>query len=193
MYDFDQLLPTEILNRLDSKNVDIDLILNGKDCHGQWPNCRISVGENEIFNGPIIQQQLIKESRDIINSPAVIKIEYYGKTDQHTKINDQGEIIANQMVEISQFKLNGVDIIKNGLIYQAEYFMQLDTNKETYFNEHGIPTKNHDYHFYENGIWSLQIEIPVLLYIINNTKQMETFEKTPYNNIIRDIIKKLEI
>lgn len=193
MDNFDQLLSPEILDRLDSKNVNIDIELNSEDCNGRWPSCRVLIGEHEIFNGSVVHQQVIRESRNINDSSTFIKIEYYSKTSQDTKINNQGEIIANQMIGISKFKLNGVDIIRNGLIYRAEYVMKLDSSKEQHFKKHNISIRNHDYHFYENGVWSLQIEIPVLTYIINIIKQVETFEKIPYDNIIKDIIKKLEI
>ena len=71
--------------------------------------------------------------------------------------------------------------------------MQLDPDKEKYFNENNKATSNHNYHFYENGTWTLQIGIPVLTYIINTLKQVETYEKLPYDDIMIAIIKKLEI
>jgi hypothetical protein len=180
MDNFNQILPPEVSDRLDLRNVDIDLTLDSEDCEGRWPRCRITIGDHEIFNDPIVRQQTIVDSKNIYDSSAEIRIEYYGKESTDTKINDQGQIIANQKMGISKFKLNGVDIIKNGLIYRAEYSMELDPDKQRYFKEHSISTKHHDYHFYENGVWSLQIEIPVLTYIINITKQVETFEKIPY-------------
>jgi hypothetical protein len=194
MDNFNQILPPEILERLDSRNINIDLILDSKECEGRWPRCCVSINQQEIFNGSIIEQQEIQFSTVIIDDNVVnIKIEYYNKTSQDTKVDDHRNIVANQSLNISKFKLNGVDIIKNGMIYQAKFVMNLDLNKEKYFKEHNIPDRNHDYHFYENGTWTLQIEIPVLTFIINRTKQVETFEKIPYDNIIEDIIKKLEL
>ena len=193
MDNFNQILPPEVSDRLDLRNVDIDLTLDSEDCEGRWPSCRITIGDYGIFDGDIVGQKTIVDSTDIYDSSAEIRIEYYGKESVDTKIDDQGQIVANQKMGISKFKLNGVDIIKNGLIYRAEYSMKLDPDKQRYFKEHNISTKHHDYHFYENGVWSLQIEIPVLTYIINITKQVETFEKIPYNNIIKNIIEKLEL
>jgi hypothetical protein len=193
MDNFNQFLPPEILDRLDLRNVNVDLTLDSVDCGGHWPDCRVTVGDHEIFNGTIVRQQTIVTSKDIYDSSTEIRIEYYGKESKDTKINAQGQIVANQNVQISKFKLNGVDIIKNGVIYQAKFVMNLDTNKKKYFKEHNIPDRNHDYHFYENGIWTLQIGLPVLTYIINNIKQTETFEKLPYDDIMMAIIQKLEI
>jgi hypothetical protein len=62
-----------------------------------------------------------------------------------------------------------------------------------YFKNNNIAGENHDYHFYENGTWTLQIGLPVLTYIINNVKQIETFEKIQYADTITEIIQKLEI
>jgi hypothetical protein len=192
MDNFNRILPLEILDRLESKTVSINLTLESQSCENRWPCCRILIDQQEVFNGPIIVQEVIQASIDVKDKTASITIEYYNKTSQDTKVNEQGNIINNQTLNISKFKLNEVDIIKNRLIYQAEFVMSLDADKAKYFKEHGISDKNHDYHFYENGIWSLQIQIPVLTYIINTTKQLETFEKIPYDNLIEDIIKKLE-
>lgn len=193
MDNFNQILPPEILDRLDSRNVNIDLILASEDCEGRWPCCCVSINQQEIFNGPIIKQEIIQLSTDIDDKIANIKIEYYNKTSQDTKVDNHGNIIANQNLSISKFKLNDVDIIKNGIIYQAEFVMNLDADKINYFKKNNISTENHDYHFYENGIWTLQIGLPVLTYIINNTKQTETFEKIPYDDTMIAIIQKLEI
>lgn len=193
MDNFYQLLSPKILDRLNSKNVDIDVEIYSEDCDGRWPNCQITIGEYIIFDGLVVQQQCITASRNINSNIVDIKIKYLGKTSQDTKVNNQGLIISNQKMGISKFKLNGIDIIKNGLIYRSEYIMQLDPDKEKYFNKNNIPTSNHDYHFFENGTWTLQIGLPVLTYIINTTKQVETFEKLSYDDIMMAIIRKLEI
>ena len=117
----------------------------------------------------------------------------YGKTDRDTRVNAQGEIIENQHISIKSFKINDIDFVKNNLIYRGLYKMSLSNSKRQHFEQLGIATETQDYHFYENGIWTLQIPFPVLTYIINSTKQLETFEKISYHNIIQDIIKKLGI
>jgi hypothetical protein len=193
MNNFNKLLPPKILDKLDCKNLTLDLLITGEDCQGRHPSCRVSINDNIIFDGYVIDQKIITFTGDIHNPTANIKIEYYGKTSQDTRVDSVGNIIANQKISVSKFILNDIDIIKNNLIHQAEYIMTLDPNKEKYFKENNIANRNHNYHLYENGQWSLQIGIPVLTYIINNTKQIETFEKIPYNNIMQTIIDKLGI
>jgi len=189
----DRLLDSNIKSKINLRNIDIDLELISKDCESRWPGCRVSIDDYEIFNGKVVNSQEIVTSYNSQKDTANINIEYYGKTNFDTKTNEQGTIISNQILSINQFKLNGVDIIKNGLIYKAIFQMNLDPAKQEYFSKHNIETVHHDYHFYENGIWSLQIQIPVLTYIINTTKHLETFERTPYNDIMMTIMDKLDI
>lgn len=195
MYNFENLLHEEIKQKLSDKNITLGITLSAKDCEQRWPRCRISLDNEIIFDNFIVNEQRIKFHKNFTDdrSICVLKLEMYGKTNQDTKIDNIGNIVSNQMIQIEKLFLNEIDIIKNNLIYQGKFKMTLDTNKIKYFKENNISIENHDYHFYENGIWTLQIGLPVLTYIINNTKQSETFEKIPYDDIMMAIVNKLEI
>lgn len=195
MYNFKNLLSTEIRKKLSAKSLNLIITLSAKDCDQRWPMCRISVDDELIFDSKIVSTQHIEFSKRFKDDVTIssLKIEMYGKTDKDTKIDSNGNIIDNQMMQIADLKLNGVDILKNNLIYRGKFIMKLDDNKITLFKNNNIPTENHDYHFYENGVWTLQIGLPVLTYIINSIKQTETFEKIPYDDTMIAIIQKLEI
>jgi hypothetical protein len=195
MYNLDSLLTSEIKDKLHKKDLSLSLTLTAIDCEGRWPQCKVLIDNKSIFEGEIKNQQTITFNTEfnITDDNFILSIERYGKTNQDTIIDSIGTIISNQVLQIADLKLNDVDIIKNNLVYRGKFIMNLDANKRVYFNDNNIPTENYDYHFYENGIWSLQIGLPVLTYIINNTKQTETFEKIPYDDVIMAIIQKLEI
>lgn len=195
MYNLDSLLSSEIKDKLRKKDLSLSLTISSIDCEGRWPHCRVLIDNKSIFEGEIKNTQTVTFNTEfnITDTNFTLSIERYGKTDKDTKIDSKGNIISNQMMQIADLKLNGVDILKNNLIYRGKFIMKLDDNKITFFKNNNIPTENYDYHFYENGIWTLQIGLPVLTYIINNTKQTETFEKLPYDDIMMAIIQKLEI
>lgn len=195
MYNFEHLLSPEIKQKLEIKNLNLIITLSSIDCDDRWPSCKITIDDELIFDGQIVKIQKIifnkNFSGDVDNFK--LNIEMYGKTNQDTKLDKNGNIASNQMLEISELKLNSIDIIKNGLIYQGKFVMQLSKDKISYFKNNNISTENHDHHFYENGSWTLQIGLPVLTYIINNIKKTETFERIPYNDTMMAIIQKLEI
>ena len=195
MHNLNNLLSAEISEKLRKKNLEISLTLSAKDCDGRWPRCQVLINDKIIFDDEIKKTADIvyKNNFDYDDNHVNFVINRYGKTDSDTKIDTNGNIIDNQMMEITKLMLNGIDIIKNNLIYQAKFVMDLSDNQLKYFKNNNIPSENHDYHFYENGQWTLQIGLPVLTYIINITKTTETFEQIPYSDVMNEIIEKLEI
>jgi hypothetical protein len=194
MYNLDNLLPAEILTRTQSKVVDLELVLVGEDCNGSWPKCNVKINDIKIFEGTVVKQQIIKYLNEFVTESSIsISINRYGKTESDTIINQKGDILSNQKLSIDKFKLNNIDLIKNNFIYNAEYVMDLPQKKLEYFVKHNIDTKNKDYHFYENGCWSLTMGLPILTYIINATKKLEAYETIDYQEIMLNIINKLGI
>lgn len=195
MHKLDNLLSTEIKKKLYRKNFDLILQLSAKDCDGRWPKCKVLINDKIIFDGEVQKNTdiLFKDEFDIDDSILILTIDRYGKTDNDTKIDKNGNIIDNQMVKITKLLLNEIDIMKNNLIYQGKFIMNLSNTQLKYFTKNNLPIENHDYHFYENGVWTLQIGLPVLTYIINTRKKIETFEKISYTDIMTKIVQKLEI
>lgn len=195
MYNLNNLLSAEIKEKLRRKNLNLILALSAKDCDGRWPRCRVLINDKIIFDDEVQANTniLFNNEFDTVDTTAIIAIHRYGKTIDDIKIDTDGNIIDNQMLQITKLILNGVDIMKNNMIYQGKFIMHLSDEQVKYFKNNDIPAENHDYHFYENGKWTLQIGLPVLTYIINSIKQTETFEKIPYDDIMMAIIKKLEM
>lgn len=195
MHNLNKLLPPELIEKLGQKDLELKLTLSAKDCENRWPKCQVFINDEMIFNDQVKNtvEILYKNHFTDADKQVNFTINRYGKTDSDTKIGKDGNIIANQMLEITSLMLNGIDIIKNNLIYQAKFVMDLSPNQVKYFESNNIPFENQDYHFYENGKWTLQIGLPVLTYIINITKTTETFEQIPYSDVMKEIIEKLEI
>jgi hypothetical protein len=195
MTNLDHLLPKEILEKVNSKSLELSLSLHGVDCLESWPKCRVLVNDLEIFDGIVTDQQIIKYSKVFSSNEqsVTIKIIRYGKTDTDTKITSDGTIINNQILSISDLILNGINAIENNLIYKGIFNMQLLPNKQEYFLKNNIKTQINDFHFYENGVWELYLELPILTYIINTRKKLETYETIGYKQIMLDIINKIGI
>lgn len=195
MYNLDYLLSTEIRKKLQRKTLNLILNLSSTDCSGRWPRCKVLINDETIFDNVVKRCTTILYNNEFADHEKLVTLSIYryGKTSKDTKVDKNGNILENQMLQISSFMLNDIDIMKNNMIYRGKFKMNLSDNVKQYFINNNINIENHDYHFYENGIWTLQIELPVLTCIINNVKRMETFEKISYDDIMVSIAKKLEI
>jgi len=188
-------LPQDILEKANSKTLELALSLLGIDCCGSWPKCKVLINDLEIFNGTVIDKQIIKYSKNFnINERSVtVKIVRYSKTNADTKTTSDGKITDNQILSIDELTLNGINAIENNLIYKGIFNMHLSPDKQEYFLKNNIDTQTNDYHFYENGTWELYLELPILTYIINTRKKLETYETIGYKQIMLNIINKLGI
>ena len=194
MNSLDRILPLEILEKINSKHLDLELTLTGVDCCGSWPKCKVLANDIKIFDGNVIREKSIKFSFVFKNvESVVIKIVRYGKTSMDTKIDIADKITDNQILSIGTMKINGVDLIKNNFIYTGKYTMHLSPAQKQYFLDHDIDTENSNYHFYENGEWHLYLEFPILTYIINKRKKLESYELISYQQTLNNIINKLGI
>jgi hypothetical protein len=195
MINLDQLLPKDILDKVNSKTLELSLSLVGQDCCGSWPKCKILINNLEIFDGTVIDKQIVKYSKIFNNNDhsVTIKIIRYGKTNIDTRTTSDGKITDNQILSINELMLNGINTIENNLIYKGIFNMDLSSDKREYFHKNNINTQTNDYHFYENGTWELYLELPILTYIINTRKKLETYETIGYQKIMLDIINKIGI
>ena len=110
-------LPAEILEIMPGNTVELNLELVSCECQDKWPNVEILLGNNQVYNGPIIKSKLITTKLEISEKITNLKIIMYGKTDKDTLVDDHGNIAQNQSLHLHKLLLNGVDVIKNKFVY----------------------------------------------------------------------------
>lgn len=176
--------------------IDLKLVLQGTDCQQRWPCVKIVVDQKIIYDGIVSGVNTVgyKSAAESDQKKCTVDIEYYNKTDQDTQIDKNGEIISNQLLSIKEFWVNGVDIVKTGAIHQdiGCYTMNLDTHKYEYFVKQGIntcPTTNT--HMFENGVWHVEIELPLLSTLSNKNSDSEPWEQVDVESIVKKLYSQL--
>jgi len=89
-----------------------------------------------------------------------LKILMSGKTDEHTKIDDQGNIIQDTVLNFSKFDLMGIgvdQIIYNTAIYRHNRNGHSDDVEEKFFSSMGC-----------NGTVELNFTTPIYLWLLEN-------------------------
>ena len=184
-------LPTEVLEIMPGNTVELDLELAACECQGKWPTVEIWLGNNQVYNGPIIKSKIIKTRLELSETLTSLKIIMYGKTDKDTLVDNYGNIIQNQSLHLCKLLLNGVDVIKNKFVYKGIFKMLLSEQKTRFFEDNDIATEVTDYNFYENGTWTLLLQLPILTGIVKTVATTEMYEKIDYSDSMSDIINKI--
>jgi hypothetical protein len=180
----DNLIPTAIREKCNSTEVQIEIILAATSANGRWPSIRLLVNSEQAINktadSPIIT---IDYSAEISNK-VCLELEYYGKTADDTVVSN-GNIIENQSIEILGLVINGIDVVKNSLIYKlGEYTMVLSPEKHKFFTDNGINTgPSHSLMMAENGSWKLTLEVPILAYLIKLSNPYFKHERWNHSNL----------
>ena len=190
---FNNWIPADILKIMPNNQVDLELELHAHDCQQRWPNVQVLLGTNLVYDGPVTGSQMVTASMDITDSSTELIVVMYGKTEQDTVVGQDGNILQNQSLHISKLILNGVDIIKNKFVYKGLFKMVLSAQKTEFFKNNNIPTQTRDYNFYENGTWTLPLELPILTGLVKAVSTTEAYEKIDYHSTMADIINKINI
>jgi hypothetical protein len=114
----------------------------------------------------------------------------YDKGNQDTVVNDQGQIVENQSLSIVSVVANGVDLVKTNIIHKGigRYSMNLNKEKHKYFVEHNInvePTTGLD--MFENGVWHIDLELPVLSFISGVHDVVEPWERVQVEQLVNTL------
>ena len=196
---FEQLIPKQILDLMALDQFDLTIVLDGTAANSKHPMARVSVNDVVINDGPVEGQKTINFSTRFAadTETVTVKIEHYDKDDLVTARDSQGNILENQSVTLTSILVNGVDIIKTGIIYNlGHYYQNLSEDKKEYFLANNIdigPT--HSLSMHENGHWLLEFKLPAMTNLIKFVSRYEEHEKWPNADLMDQYyhrIKRLE-
>lgn len=193
---FNDWIPPDIVSLMPNGQVIMSLELTARDCNGRWPNAEVLLGDYSIYCGPIIKSKIIVANLEVVDTSTKLIIRIHGKTNNDTVTDEYGNILQNQSAHLSQLTLNDVDIVKDGAIkhkvaYKGVFQMLVDAEKMNFFNKNNISTEVTDYNFYENGTWTLPLDLPILTGLVRAVATTEAYEKIDYHSTISDIINKI--
>lgn len=180
---FEQLIPKQITDLLNLDQVELDITLLGKSASGKYPKSRILINDVLIFDGTVIDYQTVNFSARFTEdiSSIQVKIEHYDKDDNAAVKDSDGNLIENQCITLQSVFANGVDIVKNQMIYNLGYYYQnLSAEKKEYFLANGIDTgPTHSLSMHEDGYWLLEFKMPIMTNLIKMVSRYEDHEKWP--------------
>ena len=178
--------------------IDISIAAQGIQVNGRWPTVMITVDGCCIHDDIVNDTQIFsyKNTASAGQKFCKIDIEYYGKQDQDNELDHDHNIINTQSLLLQEIRINDVDIIKNKAIHQGfgYYRMHLDAAKYEYFKQQGLPTGDTTRtHMFENGIWHLEIELPLLSTIAKKNAVIEPWENIDVDLLINEFLERIDI
>jgi len=181
----DFLIPKDIFAQCQLNHFNLKIGLQGYSAQGRYPNVRVKVNNTVIYDEPTVDyvEVLFDNVADIAGYQVII--EYHGKTNNDTVVDNQGHIVENQHVKIVKILVNEVDIIPSQIIYNlGNYTKNLTNEQKEYYLEHGYDVgPTHSLEMYENGQWTLDFKMPVLPEFIRLKKTHIKHESPWIDNI----------
>lgn len=172
--------------------------MQGSAVRDHWPSIRVVVDAEIIYDGTVHETVTIAHQSTARpdQNMCSIDIEFYGKSDDDTEVDDLGNILSNQSVRLDQCWINGVDIIRTGAIHQnlGCYTMNLSQYKRQHLLSLGrdcLPTTHT--HMFENGTWHLELALPLLSTLTDLHDLAESWEKASTKGILDDMEHSLTI
>lgn len=184
--ELDFLIPEEILDKINSSQLLLELDFESQAADIRWPSIRVIVDDEICVEKTLSCNDSIAINTKLKKNQSVVKIEYFGKTAQDTVIDHHGVIIANQHIKITKILVNKVDIIKHNLYTKlGHYCMNLDEQKQKYYVKHGYSLEpSHSLQMFENGYWQFNLEAPVLGQLVQLTAYKSPHEKWPNSELL---------
>ena len=167
-------------------------MLTAQSAHDKWPCVRLQVDETIVYNGPIQGKKKISYSArsHVDQENCTIHIEYYNKSQQDTVVDEHGNIIENQSVSIVSIVANGVDLVQTNIIHRGfgQYTMKLDDDKRQYFINNNISVgPNTSLHMFENGVWCINLKLPILSFITGQHDIVEPWERVQVEELVKTL------
>lgn len=178
--------------------IDICIVVQGFECNQRWPGVRISIDNHVAYFGPVIgMQKIIYKNTSVPDQKlCTVDIEYFNKSNKDTVVDLQGNILSNQSVLLKELWINGVDLIKSGLIHKnvGQYTVHLSTHKKQYFVDHNINVHaTTNTHMFENGVWHIELALPLLSTLTTKHNFVEYWENVDLLSIVDKLYQQLKI
>jgi len=181
-----------ILDCLNLDLIDLQIELQAHPVQGRWPCVRLQVDNTVVHNGPVVGRQKFNYSSrsQSCQEKCTIEIVFYNKNDQDTVVDHQEQIVENQGVTIVSVVANGVDLVKTNIIHKGfgSYSTQLSAEKRKYFVDHNINIESTtSLDMFENGVWHIEIGLPVLSFISGLHNVVEPWERVQVEQLVNTL------
>lgn len=144
-------------------NADVIIKVRSNKCN-LWPNCRILLNDQIIFDGHIEEQQAIDAALTLRDENS-IRIIHHGKRFGENRIWDtkleNGHIVADRSMHVEDIVILGISIKR----WWHRGSMLVDSNTET------IPEHSDALHFFKNAEYKLSFSAPFYDWLIDSRRE----------------------
>jgi len=140
--------------------------------HNDAPKYEILLDNESIDSGVVIeknsdeQEKVILFKRDLEEGSYTLKIRLLDKLPKHTPVDKNGNIIADQLLNIKQIEIDEIEL--DHLFYSlGEFYKQTQTNNNlpVYSNE---PESEKYINLGWNGEYRLKFSVPTYMWFLEN-------------------------
>ena len=142
---------------MEELNFKIKLLSNAVDA---CPGVRVLLDDKEYYSGTIFGEETIEFDAEI-NDDFTLNVEFAGNDPRNFILDSDGMPTNSVTITISELSIEGVDITE--IAYDKSTFT-IDSH-EKYIEEYTI---KQCLDFGHKGVWTLPIEIPVYIWILEN-------------------------
>jgi hypothetical protein len=195
MDNLDFLIPAEIIDLCQFDKFTMEIKLESTPARGVWPCVKVLLNDEEIFNGVVVEEQYIHNTRTVNGIDEFkLSIHYYNKTDNDTVVH-QGTIIENQSLTIKNILINDINLIQTNIIYAIGcYTLNLTDNKKAHFLKNGIDIgPSHSLGMYENGHWDIILKTPLVPYFTKIRTAKIQYNNWPNHSLMNQIYQATKI
>lgn len=183
---------------LNLSSIDIKIVLQGFNSNDVWPLAKIKVDDVCIHDGIVqnLQYYSYQSQANDEQKTCRIAIEYYGKNDLDNELDNEYKLVKTQSLLLKQIQINSVDIIKTGHIHQDLGCYKIFPNSKNVDydtpQEHMI-TGTTNIHMFENGVWQLDINVPLLSTLAKKNPVIEPWEDINVGQLIGEFLDRIKI
>jgi hypothetical protein len=185
------LIPKHIIDIIEPAKIDVTIVLACHAFNSHWPMIKLTINDQIAYDGET--QGLFQFDYSFHINPDQdtfsIVLTYHDKLDTYTKVDDQGNIIENQGVDIKKLVINGVDIVESNIIHQVGQFTPIfSPAKLCFFKDNNIDTgPSTTLGVYENGVWDMTFKLPVLSYFSEIQHHIEFNSNDSWQPLVAEI------
>lgn len=141
-----------------SEQVKVEIDLESEYWNDNPFSVEVRVASKTVFNEEIFKPTTVSETVDIDDGVHLIEIHLSGKTEKDTVVDEQNNILNDLILHIKDIRFDEISI---GHIQQthSKYYTVADQS---------LPTLNNHVDLGHNGIWTLDFETPIYIWLLEN-------------------------
>ena len=95
------------------EQINLKIKLHGHDCNDRWPDCKISINDDVMFDGEIQDETLVEFDASVVDDSENNKlvIDYYNKDYRLDVIlDDDGNVVKGKTIDILDIHLEDIGL-----------------------------------------------------------------------------------